>query len=186
VLFRSRVQRRRHSSPGRCVAPPVGAQITAGSWDNCSTPTASRPTPHVSSSRTPLMLALRPRRCVHSFQNLKSQPAAALTPRRHSRLYLHSPPPQAALAQQWVAASDGVKQQIRGSLLTTLGSAAPDVRHTAALVIAKLAAVEIPRSVWPAHHSLACFHRVGPGLGPWPSARHPAGTRLRLRRTGLF
>lgn len=42
-----------------------------------------------------------------------------------------------------------MKQQIRVGLLSTLGSASAEVRHTAALVLAKLAAIEIPRSTWP-------------------------------------
>ena len=55
---------------------------------------------------------------------------------------------QADLANQWRALSDPVKQQIKASSLTTLGSSAPDVRHTAALVVAKLAAIEIPQATW--------------------------------------
>jgi importin subunit beta-1 len=42
-----------------------------------------------------------------------------------------------------------VKQQIKAGLLSTLGSAGAEVRHTAALVLAKAAAIEIPRSTWP-------------------------------------
>ena len=45
--------------------------------------------------------------------------------------------------------SDPVKQRIRTELLSTLGSSSTEVRRTVALVIAKLAAIEIPRNAWP-------------------------------------
>lgn len=56
---------------------------------------------------------------------------------------------KAALVQQWLSLEPGVKQQIKQSLLGTLAAQVGDVRHTAALVIAKVAAIEIPKSQWP-------------------------------------
>jgi hypothetical protein len=42
-----------------------------------------------------------------------------------------------------------VKQQVKGGILSTLGAAAGEVRHTAALAVAKVAAIDIPAQSWP-------------------------------------
>lgn len=55
---------------------------------------------------------------------------------------------KAALVQQWVASDAGMKKQVKQNLLATLGTQG-DAGHTAALVIAKVAAIEVPRSEWP-------------------------------------
>ncbi|XAR68780.1 hypothetical protein NMG60_11000145 [Bertholletia excelsa] len=53
------------------------------------------------------------------------------------------------LVQQWVAIDLSIKSKIKELLLNTLGSSAPEARHTAAQVIAKIASIEIPRKEWP-------------------------------------
>ncbi|XP_052176127.1 LOW QUALITY PROTEIN: importin subunit beta-1 [Diospyros lotus] len=53
------------------------------------------------------------------------------------------------LVQQWVAIDMSVKSKIKDMLLSTLGSSAPEARHTSAQVIAKVAFIEIPRKEWP-------------------------------------
>jgi importin subunit beta-1 len=42
-----------------------------------------------------------------------------------------------------------VKSRIRDSLLATLRASLPDVRHTAAMAVAKVAAIDLPRGEWP-------------------------------------
>jgi importin subunit beta-1 len=46
-------------------------------------------------------------------------------------------------------AAGGVKSRIRDSLLATLRASIPDVRHTAAMAVAKVAAIDLPRGEWP-------------------------------------
>ncbi|THG12550.1 hypothetical protein TEA_000029 [Camellia sinensis var. sinensis] len=53
------------------------------------------------------------------------------------------------LVQQWVTIDISVKSKIKDLLLNTLGSSAPEARHTSSQVIAKIAAIEIPRKEWP-------------------------------------
>ncbi|KAK9289357.1 hypothetical protein L1049_007512 [Liquidambar formosana] len=53
------------------------------------------------------------------------------------------------LVQQWMAVDIAIKSQIKDMLLKTLGSSVPEARHTSAQVIAKIAAIEIPRKAWP-------------------------------------
>lgn len=53
------------------------------------------------------------------------------------------------LVQQWVTIDISVKSKIKDLLLSTLGSSAPEARHTSSQVIAKIAAIEIPRKEWP-------------------------------------
>lgn len=53
------------------------------------------------------------------------------------------------LLQQWVAIDVAVKSNIKQMLLSTLGSSAPEARHTSAQVIAKVASIEVPRREWP-------------------------------------
>ncbi|PSC75516.1 importin subunit beta-1-like [Micractinium conductrix] len=55
---------------------------------------------------------------------------------------------KAALVAQWVSADAGMKKQVKANLLATLGTQG-DAGHTAALVIAKVAAIELPRKEWP-------------------------------------
>jgi importin subunit beta-1 len=56
---------------------------------------------------------------------------------------------QTALANQWIALDDSVKSKVKGFLLPTLGTSVGDVAHTVALVLAKVAAIELPRGGWP-------------------------------------
>ncbi|CAI7750631.1 unnamed protein product [Closterium sp. NIES-53] len=42
-----------------------------------------------------------------------------------------------------------IKGQIKAALLATLGSPVQDARHTSAQVVAKIAAIELPRNEWP-------------------------------------
>lgn len=44
---------------------------------------------------------------------------------------------------------ESVKSQVKSSLLGTLHASAADVAHTAAMVVAKVGAIEIPRNGWP-------------------------------------
>ncbi|GMH10207.1 hypothetical protein Nepgr_012048 [Nepenthes gracilis] len=53
------------------------------------------------------------------------------------------------LIHQWVVIEISVKSQIKDSLVRTLGSSVQEARHTSAQVIAKIAAIEIPRKEWP-------------------------------------
>ncbi|GAA0168318.1 transporter [Lithospermum erythrorhizon] len=53
------------------------------------------------------------------------------------------------LFQQWVSIDSSMKSQIKSLMLNTLGSATREANHTAAQVIAKTAAIEIPRKEWP-------------------------------------
>lgn len=51
--------------------------------------------------------------------------------------------------KRWVALDLSVKSQIKNGLLQTLSSTVQDARHTSSQVIAKIAAIEIPRQEWP-------------------------------------
>ncbi|GJP60988.1 hypothetical protein CLOP_g18199 [Closterium sp. NIES-67] len=51
--------------------------------------------------------------------------------------------------QRWIALDAAIKGQIKAALLATLGSPVQDARHTSAQVIAKIAAIELPRNEWP-------------------------------------
>ncbi|KAM7262789.1 hypothetical protein ACFE04_000472 [Oxalis oulophora] len=53
------------------------------------------------------------------------------------------------LVQQWMAIGIDIKSQVKDLLLRTLASSVTEARHTSAQVIAKLAAIEIPRKQWP-------------------------------------
>lgn len=56
---------------------------------------------------------------------------------------------KAELQARWGAVDPTLKNQIRESLLTTLQMDPQDVRHTAAMVIAKVAVIDLPRQEWP-------------------------------------
>lgn len=56
---------------------------------------------------------------------------------------------KAELQARWGAVDPGLKGQIRDSLLATLQLDPQDVRHTSAMVIAKVAAIDLPRQEWP-------------------------------------
>ena len=58
-------------------------------------------------------------------------------------------PRKAELQARWGAVDPNLRNQIRESLLTTLQMDPQDVRHTAAMVIAKVAAIDLPRQDWP-------------------------------------
>jgi importin subunit beta-1 len=53
------------------------------------------------------------------------------------------------MQQRWALVEPGLRNHIRESLLNTLQVEPQDVRHTAALVIAKVAAIDLPRKDWP-------------------------------------
>ncbi|XP_047334647.1 importin subunit beta-1-like [Impatiens glandulifera] len=53
------------------------------------------------------------------------------------------------LAKHWVSIDISIKAKIKELLLSTLGSSVLEARHTSAQVIAKVAAIEIPRKEWP-------------------------------------
>lgn len=52
------------------------------------------------------------------------------------------------LFERWVQLADNVKEQVKGMVLSILGSSQKNARSTASLVVAKIAAVEIPRNTW--------------------------------------
>lgn len=56
---------------------------------------------------------------------------------------------KAELQARWGQVEPGLKNHIRESLLNTLQTEPQDVRHTAAMVIAKVAAIDLPRKEWP-------------------------------------
>ncbi|KAF6164899.1 hypothetical protein GIB67_017102 [Kingdonia uniflora] len=53
------------------------------------------------------------------------------------------------LTQQWVEIDKALKSQVKELLLRTLASSVSEARHSSSQVIAKVAAVEIPRKEWP-------------------------------------
>ena len=55
------------------------------------------------------------------------------------------------LHARWLALDPALKTHIRDAVITTLHSDIPDVRHTAAMVVAKVAAIDLPRKEqgWP-------------------------------------
>jgi importin subunit beta-1 len=53
------------------------------------------------------------------------------------------------LHQRWLALEPALRQYVRDALLATLHSDVPDVRHTTAMVLAKVAAIDLPRKEWP-------------------------------------
>jgi importin subunit beta-1 len=53
------------------------------------------------------------------------------------------------LQAKWGQLPADLRTNIKTSLLTTLSSDQPDVRHTAAMVTAKVAAIELPHKQWP-------------------------------------
>lgn len=56
---------------------------------------------------------------------------------------------KAELQARWGAVDSNLKNQIKEALLNTLQMEPQDVRHIAALVIAKVAAIDLPRGEWP-------------------------------------
>lgn len=53
------------------------------------------------------------------------------------------------MQQRWHSVDPALKNHIRESLLTTLQTDPQEVRHTAAMVLAKIAAIDLPRQEWP-------------------------------------
>ncbi|XAR55796.1 hypothetical protein NMG60_11035999 [Bertholletia excelsa] len=53
------------------------------------------------------------------------------------------------LIQKWLAVDKSIKSKIKELLLSTLGSSAPQARHTSAQDIAKVASIEVPCKEWP-------------------------------------
>lgn len=56
---------------------------------------------------------------------------------------------KAEYMQRWLSLDATYKAQIKGALLAALGSVVRDAGHTAAQVVAKIAAIELPRQQWP-------------------------------------
>ncbi|KAG1660011.1 hypothetical protein FOA52_009831 [Chlamydomonas sp. UWO 241] len=54
------------------------------------------------------------------------------------------------LHARWVSLDPALRQHVRDALLATMHTDLVDVRHTAAMVIAKVAAIELVRKEWPA------------------------------------
>lgn len=50
---------------------------------------------------------------------------------------------------RWTALDPTLKQNIRQAVVVTLQSDVPEVRHTAAMVVAKVAAIDLVRKEWP-------------------------------------
>lgn len=53
------------------------------------------------------------------------------------------------LHARWTALDPAFKQHVREAVVSTLHSDIPDVRHTAAMVVAKVAAIDLLRKEWP-------------------------------------
>ncbi len=53
------------------------------------------------------------------------------------------------LHRRWLQVADPVRIEIKHSVLSTLGSPVREGRSTAALVVGKLAAIEVPLKMWP-------------------------------------
>jgi len=51
-------------------------------------------------------------------------------------------------ATRWLALSNEVREQTKAALLAALGASEADIGHTSALVVAKVAAIEIPKNLW--------------------------------------
>lgn len=66
--------------------------------------------------------------------------------------------------KRWVALDPSVKAQIKNGLLQTLSSTVPDARHTSSQVIAKIAAIEIPRQEWPELVGILLANMGGPQI----------------------
>lgn len=73
------------------------------------------------------------------------------------------------LHARWVSLDPQLRQHVRDALLATLHADVADVRHTAAMVIAKIAAIELPRKDWPALIQ-ALLHNTG-AQPPVPGTR---------------
>jgi importin subunit beta-1 len=71
--------------------------------------------------------------------------------------------------QRWIALDVAAKKQIKAALLSTLGSMTTDARHTSAQVIAKVAAIELPRNEWP-----ELIATLLSNMGPPGAAEQPA------------
>lgn len=56
---------------------------------------------------------------------------------------------RAELHARWSAVDPQIKGRIRDALLATLRASLADVRHTAAMAVAKVAAIDLPRGEWP-------------------------------------
>jgi importin subunit beta-1 len=54
----------------------------------------------------------------------------------------------AELTQRWLMVNDAVRLQIKHGILSTLASPVRESRSTAALVVGKLAAIEVPKKMW--------------------------------------
>jgi importin subunit beta-1 len=52
-------------------------------------------------------------------------------------------------AARWLALAEDVRASTKQALLLALGASEFDIGHTAGLVVAKIAAIEIPKSLWP-------------------------------------
>ena len=69
-------------------------------------------------------------------------------------------------AKRWLSLDSGSRTLTKHALLAGLGAAELDIGHTAALVVAKLAAIEIPKNLWP---------ELIPGLLEGAAAKSVAG-----------
>lgn len=53
------------------------------------------------------------------------------------------------LQQRWLTVDPGMKQTMRGMVLSTLAADAHEARHTAAQALGKMAAIDLPHGTWP-------------------------------------
>eukprot|EP01018_Ginkgo_biloba_P019115 Gb_37870 [translate_table: standard] len=75
------------------------------------------------------------------------------------------------LLQGWVSLDPDLKDQIKNSLLQTLSSSVPDARHTSSQVIAKIAAIEVPRQEWPELIGILLANMGGPQVEKLPTLK---------------
>lgn len=68
--------------------------------------------------------------------------------------------------KRWINLDQPIKSEIKGYLLTTLGSSAAEARHTSSQIIGSLACVEIPRHNWQDLIGKLLGNMAQPGASP--------------------
>ena len=93
---------------------------------------------------------------------------------------------KADLQQKWLALDAGTRTAIKAQVWNTLGSPTPEIRHTGAQAVAKIAGAEIPAKQWPDLVTGLQIERRerGRARGLTPSDARGAGVHLRGDRRG--
>lgn len=74
------------------------------------------------------------------------------------------------LQARWTALEPAAKDFVRAALLSTLAAEVKEVRHGAAMALAKVAAIDLPRKEWPALIP-ALMHNMGAETAALPGTR---------------